>query len=131
MRELIEQSRVARLATVTPGLQPHVVPVAFALVDGVVYTAVDQKPKRTMELVRIRNVVAHPDVSVLADHYDDDWSKLWWVRLDGVARILRQGDEHDSALGALAAKYEQYRDTPPEGPVIAVDVTRWRGWQHG
>lgn len=119
---------MARLATLTTGLQPHLVPVTFALVEDVVYTAVDHKRKQTRDLARIRNVAAHPDVSVLVDHYDDDWSELWWVRLDGVARILREGDEWESALDALVEKYEPYRDRRPDGPMIAVDVTRWRGW---
>lgn len=128
MRELVASAPVARLATLTPGLRPHLVPVTFALVDEIVYTAVDHKPKRTRELVRIRNVVAHPDVTLLADHYEDDWSTLWWVRLDGSARLLRVGDEHQAAIAALEEKYEQYREHRPEGPVIAVDVTRWQGW---
>lgn len=131
MRELMNESRVARLASVTPGLQPHLVPVTFVLVDKVVYTAVDHKPKQTKELMRLRNVAAHPDVSVLADHYDDDWSTLWWVRVDGQARILRTGDERESALDALEEKYDEYREHRPDGAVIAVDITRWRGWSAG
>ncbi len=128
MRELISESRVARMASVTPGLQPHLVPVTFALVDKVVYTAVDHKPKQTKELMRLRNVAAHPDVSLLADHYDDEWSNLWWVRIDGQARILRRDDEREVALDALEEKYEQYRENRPDGAVIAIDITRWRGW---
>lgn len=128
MRELISESRVARLASVTPGLQPHLVPVTFALVDKVVYTAVDHKPKQTKELMRLRNVAAHPDVSLLADHYEDEWSNLWWVRIDGQGRILRRDDEREVALDALEEKYEQYRESRPDGAVIAIDITRWRGW---
>lgn len=131
MRELMNESRVARLASVTPGLQPHLVPVTFVLVDKVVYTAVDHKPKQTKELTRLRNVAAHPDVSVLADHYDDDWSNLWWVRVDGQGRILRNGDERESALDVLEEKYDEYREHRPDGAVIAVDITRWRGWSAG
>ncbi len=128
MRELISESRVARMASVTPGLQPHLVPVTFALVDKVVYTAVDHKPKQTKELMRLRNVAAHPDVSLLADHYEDEWSNLWWVRIDGQGRILRRDDEREVALDALEEKYEQYRESRPDGAVIAIDITRWRGW---
>lgn len=132
MRELVEESQVARLATLTPGLRPHLVPVTFALTDDVLYTGVDHKPKQTKELVRLQNVVAHPDVSMLVDRYDeDDWSELWWVRLDGIARLLRTGDERESALDALQKKYQQYRDQRPDGAVIAIDVTRWRGWSAG
>lgn len=131
MRELMDESPVARLASVTPGLQPHLVPVTFALVDKVVYTAIDHKPKQTKELMRLRNVAAHPDVSLLADHYDDDWTSLWWVRVDGQARIVRSGDEYDDALDALEGKYDQYREHRPDGAVIAVDITRWRGWNAG
>ena len=89
----------------------------------------DAKPKSTLALRRLANVRAHPHASLLVDHYDDgDWSALWWVRVDGVAGVVDDGPDRDRAVAALVAKYEQYRRTPPPGPVIALDVTAWRTW---
>ena len=128
MRALVAAARVGRLATVTPDGRPHVVPCCFALVGEVIYSAVDGKPKSTLALQRLANVVAHPAASLLVDHYDDDWSTLWWVRVDGAARVVDDPAEGDVALPHLAARYPQYRDVPPPGDVLAIDATRWRSW---
>ena len=128
-RRRVADARVARLGTVTEDGRPHLVPCCFTLVDDTVVTAVDAKPKSTLALRRLANVRAHPAASVLVDHYDDvDWSLLWWVRVDGTARVLDQGAERERALAALAAKYPQYRRTPPPGAVIALDISAWRAW---
>ena len=121
-------ARVARLATIDADGRPHLVPIVFALDGGTLYSAVDRKPKRSTTLRRIENARARPDVTVLVDHYDDDWSRLWWVRMRGRARVLDGGDEAAQALALLAEKYEQYRAEPPSPPVLAVDVDEWRGW---
>ena len=120
-------ARVARLATTDADGSPHLVPVVFALVGETVWTAVDAKPKTTTALRRLDNVRAHPVVSLLVDHYADDWATLWWVRADGVATVL-DVDEGRAGLDALTAKYPQYQDNPPPGPVLRVDVTRWVSW---
>jgi PPOX class probable F420-dependent enzyme len=122
--ERLAQARVGRLATVTAVGRPHVVPVCFALHDGLIYTAVDAKPKVTSELARLENVRATGRASLLVDHYEEDWANLWWVRVDGVAEVVQS----DRALDALAAKYEQYRIERPAGPVIAIAPDRWRSW---
>ena len=122
------RERVARLATVDPDGRLHLVPIVFALVGETLYTAVDEKPKRSRMLRRIENARERPDVTVLVDHYEDDWTQLWWARLRGRARVLDHGEEAERALAALTAKYEQYRETPPGPPVLAVDVDDWRGW---
>jgi len=119
---------VARLATVDPDGRPHLVPIVFALDGDTLYSAVDRKPKRSTTLRRIENARARPDVTVLVDHYEDDWRRLWWIRLRGRARVLDDGDERERALELLAAKYPQYRDEPPDGAVLAVDVVETRGW---
>jgi PPOX class probable F420-dependent enzyme len=119
--------RVARLATTTAEGSPHLVPVVFARVGETVWTAVDAKPKSTTALRRLDNVRAHPAVSLLVDHYNDDWATLWWVRADGVATVLDVEDARDG-LDALVAKYPQYQANPPPGPVLRVDVTRWVSW---
>jgi PPOX class probable F420-dependent enzyme len=121
-------ARVARLATTDPDGRPHLVPIVFALEGGTLYTAVDRKPKRSRVLRRIENARARPDVTILVDHYDEDWRQLWWVRLRGRARVLDNGEERDRALALLAEKYPQYRAEPPDGPVLAVDVTETREW---
>jgi PPOX class probable F420-dependent enzyme len=128
MRRLVTGARVARLATTQGDGTPHLVPLCFALDGDVLYSAVDRKPKRSLRLQRLENVRRSPDVTLLVDHYEEDWSRLWWVRLRGTARVLETGPEHDRALSLLAAKYEQYRAEPPPGPVIAVTVGEWRGW---
>jgi PPOX class probable F420-dependent enzyme len=101
------------------------VPIVFALVGDMIHTAVDGKPKRTRSLKRLANIAANPRVSVLADHYDEDWSTLWWVRADGVARILA---ESPAGLAALQDRYPQYRATPPPGPFLEITVDRWSAW---
>ena len=130
MRDRVERARVARLATVGADGRPHLVPICFALEDDVLYSAVDRKPKRSPHLKRIENVRANPQVTVLVDHYDDDWTQLWWVRLDGRARVLTEGPERDRALALLVAKYPQYSADTPEGPVLAIDIERRRSWAH-
>ena len=120
----LDGARVARLATVDPQGRPHVVPICFAIEGDTLYTAVDEKPKRTRELQRLRNIQANPQVEALIDEYDDDWSRLWWVRLRGTARIV---DER-RAMELLAAKYPQYRERPPAGPVIAISIEERIEW---
>ena len=128
-RALFASAPVARLATVRPDGSPHVVPVCFALAQEAVYTAVDHKPKSTADLARLRHIAAEPRVALLADRYDDDWSRLWWVRLDGDASIVSSPQERERALAALAGAYPQYSARPPQGPVIAVRPRRYSGWR--
>ncbi len=122
---------VARLATVGADGQPHLVPCCFVLDGDVVYSAVDSKPKRSERLRRLEHVRANPAVCLLVDHYDEDWSALWWVRLDGRGRLVEEGPERKRALELLCAKYAQYRRDPPRGPVLAIDITGWRSWSGG
>ncbi len=127
------QSPIARLATATPDGAPHLVPVVFAVDDahggqGVVYTAVDAKPKASRRLRRLANIEVNPQVSLLVDHYDDDWSQLWWARADGVAAIHSDGEALATGFRLLRAKYPQYQAVSLDGPVIAVTVRRWAGW---
>src|ERR671932_227372 len=86
-------TRVARLATTDPDGRPHLVPIVFVVDGDTLYSAVDRKPKRSTKLRRIENARVRPDVTVLVDHYDDDWSRLWWIRVRGRARVLEGGDE--------------------------------------
>lgn len=131
-QERFAGARVARLATLGPRKQPHLVPITFVLGSGpggaALSFAVDAKPKSTQQLQRLENIARNPRVSVLVDAYDDDWTQLWWVRADGEARILESGRTYEAALRGLAAKYPQYEEQPPPGPVVVVDIAEWRSW---
>ena len=129
-RRRFAAARVARLATADRTGRPHVVPIVFAFDGDTVYSAVDHKPKRTTALRRLANVAENPAVALLVDHYDDaDWSRLWWVRGDGTARVVPPGStEAGRAVALLQHRYEPYADRPPTGPCLAVDVSRWSGW---
>ncbi len=127
-RRLIASARVGRLATADATGTPHVVPFVFAVDGDTLYWAVDHKPKRSTTLRRIENARVRPDVTTLVDGYDEDWRRLWWIRLRGRARVLDEGEERARALELLGAKYPQYVVERPEGPVLAVDVTEVREW---
>ena len=115
-----------------PDGRPHVVPLVFALVDRaagpVAYWAVDAKPKAATTLQRITNLEAHPTAELLVDGYDEDWSRLWWVRASVTAREVLEPNERRLAQDALAAKYAQYRAERPNGRIFGLDVTSVRGW---
>jgi PPOX class probable F420-dependent enzyme len=119
---------VVRLATSDAAGQPHLVVTTFAIQGDQLFTAVDHKPKTTRNLKRLRNIRQNPRVAVLADHYEDAWETLWWVRADGQAKILTDPAEMATPIQMLADRYWQYRDKKPEGPVIAITVQRWTGW---
>ena len=128
MRRRISEVLVARLATVDAGGRPHVVPISFAVDGDTLFFAVDAKPKRTTDLKRLRNIAANPAVSVLFDHYEDDWSRLWWVRVDGTAWVMDDRAKSERALDMLVSRYPQYRRARPGGPVVAISITRLSGW---
>ena len=127
----VRAARVGRMATVTRSNRPHVVPFVFVLVQHgdaqVAYWAVDHKPKRSTELKRIRNIEANPAVEFVVDGYEEDWERLWWVRCSGTARVVDDG-ERRQALKALQNKYPRYRNDPPDGPVVAIDIAAIDGW---
>jgi PPOX class probable F420-dependent enzyme len=138
-RSRLARARVARLATADASGRPHLVPVTFAVdftgstgggaAADLIYIAIDHKPKTTTSLKRLRNIQENPAVSLLADHYEDDWAALWWVRVDGQAVVVPAGAaERQRPLGVLAEKYPQYREYRPDGPLIVIAVSRWTGW---
>ena len=100
----------------------------FAYDEGCLYTAVDHKPKSTHRLKRLRNIGTNPNVSVLVDHYDDDWSRLWWLRIDGIAEVLGSGSRFRKAIAQLVGKYPDYAARPPPGPAIEVRIENVRSW---
>lgn len=125
----LSSARVGRLATADTGALPHVVPVVFVVEGRTIYWAVDHKPKRARELRRLRNIRANPNVELVVDQYAEDWADLWWVRVGGHARVVEDEDEEERAIESLAAKYPQYRDEPPPGPVVAIDIARVTAWE--
>jgi PPOX class probable F420-dependent enzyme len=127
LRERFAQAKVLRLGTADADGRPHLVPATFAVVGDVVAIAVDHKPKRHANLKRLRNVEENPAVTLLVDHFEEDWDHLWWVRADGEARVI-ENELACELVDALVDKYEQYREHRPAGPVIRIQVNRWSGW---
>ena len=128
MRHRVSAARVGHLATAGADRRPHIVPICFALHDQTLYFAVDAKPKKTTNLKRLRNIAANPKVSLLIDHYEDDWDGLWWIRIDGQARVVTEEAEVERALQLLAERYVQYQAAKPAGPVVAVSIEAMTGW---
>ena len=129
-RERFGSARVARLATVSSDGMPHLVPITFVVLDDDVFSAVDAKPKRSLALRRLTNIRETGRACLLADHYTEDWSALWWVRADADAAVLDvDSDTAQRATDALVRKYSQYAVDPPLGPMIRVRVRRWTGWR--
>ncbi len=128
--DALATARVARLGTHDGSGALRLVPICFALVDGTLVSAVDHKPKRTGQLRRLDDLTATGTATVLIDHYDEDWTQLWWIRLRGAARVVDpEEDLTTRALEALITKYHQYRQHPPRGPVYAVAGDEWRWWR--
>lgn len=129
--KFLNSNRVARLATADKAGVPHIVPVCYVLDGASLYIALDAKPKRVapLRLKRVRNIKENAEVSLLVDHYDEDWTALGWVRLDGRAELIVQGQEHADALSLLRERYPQYESTlPDDAVVIAVRVHRVSSW---
>ena len=128
---LLSHARIGHLATASDTGAPHVIPVCFALEQGMLYSVLDQKPKRTglTRLRRVRNILANPQVSLVVDHFEEDWSRLWYVLVMGRAELLEEGHERASAILVLRAKYPQYREMDIDlNPVIRVSPERVVSW---
>lgn len=128
-REMLVGARVARLGLLDDEDRPRVLPVTFALVGDVAWSAIDHKPKRSgREPARLRYLRRRPAVALTVDRYDDDWSRLAWVQLLGTAQVYEATMEGE-AMAALSRKYDQYRLRPPQGPLIAIEPTRALTWR--
>jgi PPOX class probable F420-dependent enzyme len=128
-RRRLAAARVGRLASIDAHGRPHVVPICFTVWGDRIVSAVDHKAKQTLALRRLDNVRRQPAVQLVVDHYDDDWSLLWWVRISGSGQLIVRGAARDEALDLLASKYPQYRERRPAGPVLAIDITQITSWQ--
>ena len=131
-RELLATARVAHLATSDQYARPHVVPVVFVWSENILYTPLDRKPKRDDDwhaLRRVRNIETNGRVAIVVDRYDEDWTHLAWVMVEGVAMILENGDEREAAAALLVAKYAQYETLPLDGrPIVRVEIERANEW---
>jgi PPOX class probable F420-dependent enzyme len=125
--ELVSAARVARLALLDDDDTPRALPVTFAVWEGALWSAIDRKPKRAAEPARVRRLRRRPEAALLVDRYDDDWSRLAWVELRGTVAVIAAADA-PGALAELAAKYAQYRDEPPPGPLLRLAVARATCW---
>ncbi|HUQ42224.1 MAG TPA: TIGR03668 family PPOX class F420-dependent oxidoreductase [Candidatus Limnocylindrales bacterium] len=134
-RVLLESARVAHLATADQYARPHVVPIVFVLDGDRLYFPLDRKPKREDDwhaLRRVRNIETNGRVSIVVDEYDEEWTKLAWVLMEGTATILETGEERDTAAARLTAKYPQYREPTRDldgCPVVRVAIERTVSWR--
>lgn len=129
MLRFIRSARIAHLATADKSGAPHVVPVCFVFDGKHFYSPIDEKPKRTTKLKRLKNIAENPNVALVIDRYDEDWRKLAYVLAHGKARVLRGGEKHRAAVKLLRAKYRQYRTMPiNERPMIVVTLKRAITW---
>ena len=133
-RAFVEAARVARMATTDHASIPHVIPVCFVLAGERLYTIVDHKPKRRpTALKRLRNIADNPSVAIVVDRWDEDWSRLAWVMMQGRAQVVADDADYAAAVSALRAKYAQYaavtfaRATHPLIAVRIEHVIAWRG----
>jgi PPOX class probable F420-dependent enzyme len=128
-RRRLAAARVGRLASIDEHGRPHVVPICFAVSGDQLVSVVDHKPKRNKQLRRLENLRHNPAVQLIVDHYDDDWSVLWWVRVSGQGRVVEHGATRDDAIEHLVSKYPQYREHRPNGAVVLIDITDISSWQ--
>ncbi len=130
VERLADECRVARLGTLAKDGQPHLVPVCYAFVDGDFAIAIDEKPKKAGTLARVRNIERDPRVTLLIDRYDDDWTKLAWVRIEGRATVLQSGTDWPAALSALRSRYRPYETMALEDlPLLRIRPERVVSWR--
>ena len=128
-RRRLTAARIGYLGTVREDGRPHVVPIVFAVAGDEIYAIADPKPKRGLDLLRHRNIQVNPAVSLLVDEYEESWERIWWVRADGVARIVDAGSEREKAIDLLRAKYTQYGTwTTPFGDAMVMRIARVTSW---
>ena len=129
--ELLAHAQVGRLATAASNGLPHVIPVCYALMDGMIYSVLDQKPKRATftRLRRVRNILVNPRVSLVVDHYEANWERLWYILISGHAELLEEGEERPAAIQVLREKYAQYRAMNLDAnPVIKITPSHVVSW---
>jgi PPOX class probable F420-dependent enzyme len=131
-REMLEEARVARLGLLDADARPRVLPVTFAVAEGAVWSAVDDKPKRVPgdEVARVRFLRRRPEAALCVDRYEDDWSRLAWVQLLGRVEVI-EPEKEGAGLEALVAKYRPYRERRPPGPLLRLGVERALHWRAG
>ncbi len=131
--EILESARVARMATVDEAGKPHIVPICYVFVSGLIYTPIDKKPKSVSvnTLKRISNIRSNPNVSFIIDKYYEDWSRLYFLKIAGLASLIEEGEEYENSLLSLCEKYSQYRDMDLLNlglPIIKISPRRIVSW---
>ena len=129
--ELLARAQVGRLATADANGAPHVIPVCYAVMNGKIYSVLDQKPKRATltRLRRVRNILVNPQVSLVVDHYEENWERLWYILISGHAELLEEGEERPAAILVLREKYAQYRAMNIDhNPVIKITPSHVVSW---
>jgi len=130
--DFLSRARVGRLATADAAGQPHVIPIVFATDGERLYTPIDKKPKRLAanQLKRVRNLLENPKIAFVADHYEEDWTKLRWVMVKGIGTLLESGKTYLTGIRLLEEKYPQYEQMPLKDlPLIVIapaEITSWR-----
>ena len=119
---------MARLGYVDEDDHPRVLPVTFAVAAGAVWSAIDEKPKRSPEPARLRHLRRRPEAALLVDVYDDDWTRLAWVQLLGRVDVVPV-ESAPEAIEALAGKYAPYAERTPPGPLMRLVVERGLYWR--
>ena len=131
-RSLLDEARVARLALLDEEDLPRVLPVTFAVWEGAVWSAIDRKPKRVAanSLTRLKNIAQTPRVALLVDHYDEDWTRLWYVLVRGEAELVSDLAERERAIQLLRTKYPQYDADmlAEDAPVLRITPARITAW---
>ena len=128
MRERVRTARVARLATIDPDGRPHLVPIVFVLDGQSLYSAVDAKPKRSRKLRRVANARERSAVTVLVDHYEDDWGRLWWVSFRGRGGCSIREWRLSGPSGCSPTSTSSTGASVPAARVLAIDILEWRSW---
>ena len=132
-RKLFDEVRIAHLATADASATPHVIPICFVYDDPFTYSVIDEKPKQCLaiNLKRVRNILANPKVSLILDHYEEDWTKLWYLLVIGRAELLESGIEHQKAIKLLRKKYPQYQHMRIQDRlIIKIETIKLINWSH-
>jgi PPOX class probable F420-dependent enzyme len=131
VKAFVRSARVAHLATADKKSRPHVIPICYVFDGKELYTPIDEKPKKksSLQLKRVKNILANSEVSVVVDRYHENWRRLAYVLIRGTAEVLFKGRRYHKAVLLLRKKYPQYRRMAiHERPIIRITPARWTSW---
>lgn len=132
---ILDNVPVGRLAQIDDRGHAQGLPFVFGRVGNALWSPVDGKPKKRASLERLDWIAAHPEVCVVVDHYCEDWSQLWWLKLYCHGEVVRGTHaEWEQAVGVLETKYPQYATVPlfsGEPTMIRLERLEWKSWSVG